>query len=74
MFHPPCKDCTNRYLGCHDHCEAFKNAKDVYEQELEARSKEEPYKHYISGSMYQVRKDIAIRKKKQADYKRLRGH
>lgn len=74
MFHPPCKDCTDRYLGCHDHCEAFKKAKDVYDRELEARSKEEPYKYYISGSMYQVKKEIAIRKKKQSDYKRLKGH
>ena len=24
MLKAPCKDCPDRYLGCHDHCDKFK--------------------------------------------------
>lgn len=24
MLKAPCKDCPDRYFGCHDHCEKFK--------------------------------------------------
>jgi hypothetical protein len=36
---PPCKDCTERYTACHDHCEKFKKYKAIREKENEARRK-----------------------------------
>ena len=30
-----CKECTDRYLGCHDHCEDYK----VYRQELDEKNR-----------------------------------
>jgi len=29
----PCKNCQDRYLGCHSHCIAFKAYKDADEKE-----------------------------------------
>lgn len=26
-MHPPCKDCKERYLGCHDRCPRYKEFK-----------------------------------------------
>ena len=57
----PCKDCPNRYLGCHDKCykyRAFRQARDEYNEmarkEREAYSNDylydlsKPYKHGYS--------------------------
>ena len=57
----PCKDCPNRYLGCHDKCykyQAFRQARDEYNEmvrkEREAYSNDylydlsKPYKHGYS--------------------------
>ena len=44
---PPCKDCPDRHLGCHDRCEkyqAYKKAKLSYKEEL-SKSKSE-YAYY----------------------------
>lgn len=30
----PCKNCNDREVGCHSHCEKFKESKAVYEQKL----------------------------------------
>lgn len=29
MVEYPCKDCKNRYLGCHDYCPQYQVAKDI---------------------------------------------
>ena len=33
----PCKGCADRYPACHDHCERFKEYKEIREKENEAR-------------------------------------
>lgn len=32
----PCKDCLDRYLGCHSDCEKYITWKDVHEKALDA--------------------------------------
>jgi len=39
-IHSICKDCEDRYPGCHDHCEQFKQSKREYEAEKEIVYKE----------------------------------
>ena len=36
MIESPCKDCPDRYLGCHDHCEKFQAFR---EKKAEARAR-----------------------------------
>lgn len=45
---PPCKDCTDRYTACHDHCNRFKEYKAIREKENEARRQYErkPFVQY----------------------------
>ena len=44
----PCKECTKRHLGCHDHCEEYQAARAEYENiKNAARANEELYR-YIS--------------------------
>ena len=31
----PCKGCSERHPGCHDHCEEYKEWKDRYHAQLE---------------------------------------
>ena len=31
----PCKNCTNRVVGCHSHCDAYKKAKTNYDKTRE---------------------------------------
>ena len=32
-----CKECEDRYLGCHDHCDKYKAAKEDWEQYKESK-------------------------------------
>lgn len=45
-----CKDCTDRYLGCHDQCEKFQDAKHKVQEEkeklLNAMKKDAVYADY----------------------------
>lgn len=53
----PCKDCPDRYLGCHDRCEkyqAFKKDKNNYKEEL-AKTKEK-YAYFIKRAKEDVEK------------------
>ena len=36
----PCKDCPNRYVGCHSKCEAYKEFNRHCEEQREKRLKE----------------------------------
>ena len=44
---PPCKDCTERYTACHDHCERYKTWKagvqkaNAAEREFKAQMRED---------------------------------
>lgn len=42
-----CKDCIDRYVGCHTVCEIYINEKQIYEEQKEVERK---YKH-IEGML-----------------------
>lgn len=68
-----CKDCTERYLGCHDHCEKFR-ADKAEDNRLKALAQEEMlYKRYAITRSYKRRDDDAIRKKRHSGYSRFKG-
>ena len=54
----PCKECTDRYLGCHDHCEKYKefDSERKIIHDLSARQKQTSY-DYFKVRRYHVRKD-----------------
>ena len=41
---PPCRDCTQRFVGCHATCEPYKDYKIKHEAEKAERDKEK-YEH-----------------------------
>lgn len=41
----PCKDCKERYLGCHSKCEKYQNAKKRND-ELREKERMEKYTNY----------------------------
>lgn len=36
----PCKDCPDRYFGCHDHCDRFAEYREKKDKQKEAINKE----------------------------------
>lgn len=54
MSNNPCKDCTQREIGCHANCNLYKQYKDEYEREKarisECRNKERLIKDYTISS------------------------
>ena len=55
----PCKECTERYPGCHDHCQRFLALKQEYDS-----YKERAYKEKTMNYMESVR---AIAKSRYRD-------
>lgn len=53
----PCKDCNDKYLGCHAKCEEYLEAKKNHEKEKEA-------KREYCFVLYAGRKDSVERMKK----------
>ena len=49
----PCKDCSNRKIGCHSKCNLYKEFKEKLE---ELRTKERGYKIYRSSKTIDVYK------------------
>lgn len=47
MLKAPCKDCPDRYLGCHDHCDKYKafdvERKAIQEQRFKQRQTDYDY-------------------------------
>ena len=52
MLKAPCKDCTERYLGCHDHCEKYKEF-DVVRKRL---NEEKLVRQQTNYDLFKVRK------------------
>lgn len=40
MLRPNCKECTERYLGCHGKCESFLKYREEWEKIKEQRKKD----------------------------------
>jgi len=56
-----CRECTERYLGCHDHCERFlKEKAERLEEQRELKKKRnlclEYYRHKINKMQQEDRK------------------
>jgi len=58
LLKAPCKDCPDRYLGCHDHCEKFKKYAEERKRlrELKAKNIQTSY-DYSEIRHYRFRKD-----------------
>ena len=58
MLKAPCKNCNDRYLACHDHCEKYKefDAERKRVQELDSKQKQTTYDYY-KVRKYHVRKE-----------------
>lgn len=58
MLKPPCKDCPDRHLACHDHCEKYKafDAERKRIHDIAAKQKQKTYDYYEVRN-YHVRKE-----------------
>lgn len=56
----PCKDCADRYPGCHDHCDRFKE----WHEKVAARNKAE--------RDFRMSQDIVSERAKRNMWKKLR--
>lgn len=43
----PCKNCKDRYLGCHDHCDKYKAFKEEIKKLRNSDSKEYEIRDYV---------------------------
>ena len=48
----PCKGCENRAVGCHDHCDAYKKAKEIHEGYKEVDRKNGEAYGYIAENKH----------------------
>lgn len=48
----PCKDCTERYLACHDKCDKYKEYRQRYDAEQARIKKEKALKTIINNLNY----------------------
>lgn len=73
IFNPKCKDCKERYSGCHDHCESFLKAKAEYEELKGLIKKEEELRKHAVTKCFKRRDEICKRKKRCSGYSSLKG-
>ena len=59
MIYAPCKDCKNRFLGCHSKCDKYKDYKKRSEELNDMKNKSE------NISMRGYINDMSIRRKKK---------
>lgn len=53
----PCKDCTEKYEGCHGKCEAFLKYKADIEAIKEKQRKDNLFKGYLKDKFSKIRKE-----------------
>ena len=59
MIYAPCKDCKDRFLGCHSKCDKYKDYKKRSEELNDMKNKSE------NISMRGYINDMSIRRKKK---------
>ena len=59
MIYAPCKDCKDRFLGCHSKCDKYKDYKKKSEELNDMKNKSE------NISMRGYINDMSIRRKKK---------
>lgn len=69
-----CKDCTERYLGCHDHCERYRETKAEYERSKAQIKNGMEYRRYVVSRSFKRRDDDALNKKRHSGYSKFKGH
>lgn len=66
-----CKDCQDRYPGCHDHCATYKEDKAAHDKRrYEERLKREA-SMYIYNHVGDVLDNVAKRRRDKAGYSRF---
>lgn len=66
----PCKDCPDRYPGCHDHCEQYKAAKAEYDRCKARADADREVRLYTEHGILRSRDKNAKRKKAWRCYNR----
>ena len=66
---PPCKDCTDREIGCHSNCEKYIEWKNEHNRKREVLRKDEDIKDFIEDLKYRRYEKYLNKKSK---YKRKR--
>lgn len=62
-----CKNCTDRYLGCHDHCEKYQNQvkerNEHREQIAKAKAVDVDYQSFKVERIRATKKEISYKKR-----------
>ena len=66
-----CKDCPNRYPGCHDKCEKYQKEKAEWDRLKTKEAENRELQAYICGSINK-KKDMSA--KKTARYPKLKSY
>lgn len=65
-----CHHCTDRYPGCHDHCDTYKKKRAEWD-EIKAKDRlERSIDGYLSGNIHRSRDANAKRRKEYQRYHR----
>lgn len=46
-----CKDCPDRYPGCHDHCNKYKREKAIWDKQKAEEAMDRELSGYVAGSI-----------------------
>ena len=66
-----CKDCTDRYPGCHDHCEKYKEDKAAHDKRRYEERLQREASMYIYSHVGDVLDCVAKRRRDKAGYSRF---
>lgn len=65
-----CKDCPNRYPGCHDKCEKYKTEKAEYERLKAKWNIDRDSRHYAAEIVTKRKSDAAVKHRKNSQYRK----
>lgn len=65
-----CKNCQDRYPGCHSHCEKYQKEKAEHDKRKSEIYKEKFISYYTIGSICRKKNAAAIHKKGNRRYSR----
>ena len=52
----PCKDCTDRVVGCHSSCEKYREAQEIFKGIREAKARENDIDDYTVSFILREKK------------------
>lgn len=65
-----CKDCPDRYIGCHAKCEKYLREKADYECLKAIANQDKSSKNYTAEAISRRQSIAAVRRKKSSQYNR----